>query len=123
LGRVDFSEINEDNPCLTKIKMDEDIEVEVETLKQFTYQYQITSPKLKMVEFRGKQIVSFIFDTLLEYPGLMPPDFKSIYDFAPNETNRNRAICDFIAGMTDKYCVDFYAKLTSENSQTIFKPY
>ncbi|MDO1449557.1 dNTP triphosphohydrolase [Rhodocytophaga aerolata] len=120
---VDFSQINEENPCLSKIKMDEDIEMEVETLKQFTYQYQIMSPKLKMVEFRGKQIVSFIFDTLLENPGLMPADFKIIYDFATNETGRRRAICDFIAGMTDKYCVEFYAKLTSENSQTIFKPY
>jgi len=24
--------------------------------------------------------------------------------------------------MTDRYCIEFYARLTSENAETIFKP-
>jgi dGTPase len=32
-------------------------------------------------------------------------------------------ICDFIAGMTDAYAIDFYARLKSENARTIFKPF
>lgn len=33
-----------------------------------------------------------------------------------------RVICDFIAGMTDRYAMEFYGRLFSENPQTIFKP-
>ena len=34
-----------------------------------------------------------------------------------------RCICDFISGMTDKYAIEFYGRLKSENPETIFKPF
>jgi dGTPase len=34
---------------------------------------------------------------------------------------RKRLICDFIAGMTDRYAVEFYARL-KESGASIFKP-
>jgi dGTPase len=33
-----------------------------------------------------------------------------------------RVLCDFIAGMTDRYAVEFYGRSPSENPQTIFTP-
>lgn len=42
---------------------------------------------------------------------------------ASDAVNRNRVICDFIAGMTDSYAMKFYARLKSENPETIFKPF
>jgi len=40
----------------------------------------------------------------------------------PKKQERMRCICDFVACMTDKEAVDFYARLRSERHTTIFKP-
>jgi dGTPase len=40
---------------------------------------------------------------------------------AGDERHRLRCIGDFIAGMTDRYAVEFYQRLTSGPSVSIFK--
>ena len=89
------------------------------------YETMILSPRLKTSEYRGGQIVKFIFKSLDEENGrdLLPDDFRTIYDNLEDLSDRKRVICDFIAGMTDSYAIEFYARLNSENPQTIFKPF
>jgi dGTPase len=53
----------------------------------------------------------------------MPDDYRLLYESTPNEKDKYRIVCDFIAGMTDAYCIEFYARLTSEDPETIFKPF
>jgi dGTPase len=52
---------------------------------------------------------------------LLPQDFSQRYRQA-NEAQKPRVICDFIAGMTDRYAVEFYARLNSDAFNTMFKP-
>lgn len=120
--RVD---INKDHPCLSKIKLDLDIKKQIEVLKRYTYQAMILSPRLKISEFRGFDIVTDIFDKLVQNDGhtLLPPDSRELYDSFAEESEKKRVICDFIAGMTDRYAVEFYSRLHSETPQTIFKPF
>lgn len=83
------------------------------------------SPRLKLAEYRGQEIVETIFDKLSEDNGhvLMPDDFRMWYErFSGKDSQQKRVICDFIAGMTDRYAVEFYARLRSESPETIFKP-
>jgi len=54
---------------------------------------------------------------------LLPLDFQQLYERSKNKATRHRVICDFIAGMTDAYAVDFCARLKSENARTIFRPF
>ncbi|HVT57373.1 MAG TPA: hypothetical protein VHR45_03150 [Thermoanaerobaculia bacterium] len=54
------------------------------------------------------------------YP-LLPDDFGDRYEQADDD-QKPRVICDFIAGMTDRYAVEFYARLTSDAFYTMFKP-
>jgi dGTPase len=120
-------EYNEECPALSKAKLRDDIRIIVEILKTYTYLSQISSPRLKIAEYRGKEIVTRIFNTLTEtkeYNGyeLMPPDIQRVYLNAKG-TYRKRIICDYIASMTDKYAIEFYGRLTSENPETIFKPF
>ncbi|MGI6366389.1 MAG: hypothetical protein ACOX2G_11835 [Bacillota bacterium] len=84
----------------------------------------INSSRLKVAENRGKEIVKMIFNKLNAPDGdlLLPEDFQRIYSNLKNRTHRKRIICDFIAGMTDRYALEFYGRLFSENPQTIFKP-
>lgn len=51
----------------------------------------------------------------------MPDDFKKMYADLPEDNKyRKRIVVDFIAGMTDRYAIEFYGRLKSENPQTIF---
>ncbi|WP_449301126.1 dGTP triphosphohydrolase [Prosthecodimorpha staleyi] len=97
--------------------------LEVEVLKNITYHAIIRSPWLQVVEFRGKDIVKDIFKALNSEDGtrLLPEDFKALCRLSGSVT-RMRTICDFIAGMTDRYAIEFYSRLYGANHLTIHKP-
>lgn len=195
------------------------VSLSIAILKRFTYEYQISSSRLKIVEYRGKEIVRTIFKSILKSKGeFLPADLLKIYkkiesniskiisdnyqnNFKENrlldtiktnnrsteldklftrfedtlkslnenylgakeniflrdkiraeellleiidqilnnnkniskskdkelfklyefECERRRLICDYVANMTDRYAVEFYARLKSENASTIFK--
>lgn len=95
----------------------------VEVLKNVTYHAIIRSPGLQVVEHRGKDIVKAIFKALDLDDGtrLLPDDFRCLCKRA-SVMVRKRAICDFIAGMTDRYALEFYGRLYGTNNLTIHKP-
>jgi dGTPase len=110
-------------PAFSKVYFSDDIFKQVETLKNYTYEKLILSSRLKVAEYRGKEIVTELFDALSKGGALLlPPDFKEWFDHAPTSLEKKRVICDFIAGMTDSYAIEFYGRLKSENPQSIFKP-
>jgi dGTPase len=119
-------EYNSKHPCLSKVVLDEDTRILVEILKTFTFMSQITSPRLKIAEYRGKEIIEKIFNTLSdEKKGgdqLLPDDVQKTYKKATG-AYKKRIICDYISSMTDRYAIEFYGRLTSENPETIFKPF
>jgi dGTPase len=96
----------------------------VEVLKNFAYQSLIMSPMLKVAEYRGKDIVTQIFNTLVADQGhrLMPSDFQELYLELSEPSDKKRVVCDFIAGMTDRYAIQFYGRLFGTNPETIFNP-
>lgn len=118
-------EFNQAYPALSDVYLEEKTRIRVEVLKNFTYESQILSPRLKVAEFRGKEIIKFIFDVLKDNEGwrLMPSDYQTIYHHFTELKDKYRCICDFISGMTDKYAIEFYGRLKSENPETIFKPF
>lgn len=117
--------INTKHPCLSEVYLDDQVKKHIEVLKRYTYQAMILSPRLKISEFRGFDIVTNIFDVLNADTGhtLLPPDSRELFDSFDEESSKKRVICDFIAGMTDRYAVEFYCRLHSETPQTIFKPF
>ncbi len=109
---------------LNKARLNIDTFIMVETLKNITYQAIIRSPALQVVEFRGKDIVKKIFDAIVNQDGdrLMPNDFRTLYRTVKTDSERHRVVCDFIAGMTDRYAVEFYSRLYGANGLTMHKP-
>ena len=115
-------EPNPRQPALSKVRLASETRLEVAVLKHLTYVLLISSSRFKLVAYRGTQIVERIFDALVENPDLLPPDVRQRWDQADVEHQRLRVVCDFIAGMTDRYAVEFYARLTSDDFHTMFKP-
>jgi dGTPase len=119
--RIDF---NESCPALSKVYLSEDTRITVEILKHMTYEIIIMSPRLKIVEHRGYELVKTIFDTLNSEDGhlLLPDDYRALYEQFAGTDDKMRVISDFVAGMTDRYALEFYSRIR-ETGQSIFKPF
>lgn len=124
ISGIEF-EYNASHPALSKVRLRSSTLRRVETLKHLNYQATILSPRLKVAEYRGFEIVQAIFDALAKKGGdaLLPDDFQKQYRRSTGHEPQKRVICDFIAGMTDAYAIEFYARLRSESPRTIFKPF
>jgi dGTPase len=125
IGGVEVEQENEKIPPLSKIRLTRQVLEEVEVLKIFTFESIIMSPRLQVSEYRGREIVTKIFEVLTDYDRfgfrLLPEDVRSLHQEIDGGL-QDRVICDFIAGMTDRYAIEFYGRLQSENPETIFKP-
>ncbi|WP_432284405.1 dNTP triphosphohydrolase [Aminobacter sp. BA135] len=114
---------NGEYPQLHNVRLEVRTFIVVEVLKNITYEAVIRAPALQVVEYRGKDIVKKIFGAINEKGGdrLLPKDFREVYRNG-DELNRCRTICDFIAGMTDRYAIEFYSRLFGANGMTMHKP-
>jgi dGTPase len=116
--------VDKQNLALSRAYLDIEAFKKVEVLKNFAFQSLIMSPRLKVAEHRGKDIVKAIFKALENDEGylLMPEDFQHLYKGMLDGADKKRVICDFIAGMTDRYAVQFYGRLFGTNPESIFAP-
>lgn len=110
-------------PAQSIARLDIETFKKVETLKRFAFNLLIESPRLKMADRRGKEMISKVFDTFKNSPELLPDDWKLLHDGVDDRQWRMRVVCDYIAGMTDRYCVEIYSRITGENPMTIWKPH
>jgi len=116
-------EIDRENPLLSRVFLETDIDLQVNVLKHFAYVCLINSSRLKVAEHRGEEIITSIFKVLCENKGLklISEDFQRIIE--KRKIPKRRVVCDYIAGMTDRHALELYSKLFSENPQSIFKPF
>lgn len=116
-------EVNRDNPILSQVEFDDETKLRVNILKHFSYVSLISSSRLKVVENRGEDIINKMFTRILDRGhALLPEDIQFLQKQSDDNWWQKRVVCDFIAGMTDRYALEFYGRLFSENPQTIFKP-
>ena len=110
-------------PVLSKVYFDDITMKRVSALKHLSYICLINSSRLKVAENRGKEIVQKLFERIKSGGTLyLPEDYRKLYMLKTDDSWHSRVVCDFIAGMTDRYALEFYGRLFSENPQTIFKP-
>jgi dGTPase len=115
-------EINENFPMLSKVRLARDQMLDVEILKHLNYQLVIRSHRLAIPERRGKEIVIKIFNILYDSKGeLLDPFWKKKFKNARDMKGEKRVICDYVAGMTDRFAVELHDAFFG-GGKTIFKP-
>ncbi|WP_298884771.1 hypothetical protein [uncultured Bradyrhizobium sp.] len=120
--------VNEEVPALSELTISSEVRFEIDVLKHLTYELHIKSPRLKLIEYRGKQIVHDLFDCFdaAKDGDLLPNDWRgrlhAFQSFPDREELRKRLICDYIAGMTDAYALDVYSRLKTTNPAALFRP-
>ena len=79
----------------------------MEILKQFMFDSVYTNPLAKGEEGKAQEMLRRLFEHYQKNPDELPGDFQAIRV----EEGVDRAVCDYIAGMTDPFAVERYKEL------------
>ena len=74
-------------------------------LKRFLLRQLYRHPQVVETTERAQRVVRELFAAYVAEPALMPADYAA----APDP---QRAVCDYIAGMTDRYAIGEHARIT-----------
>ncbi|QWU99880.1 dGTP triphosphohydrolase [Francisella salimarina] len=119
-------DLNLDVPIISKVYLNNEIRKQVEVLKKYILFKIIKSPKLNVLRYRGREIISEIFDILISSTpdeSLLPDDIGAIFYNTQNTHEKARIISDYISSMTDRYIIELYNQFKSDPSAMIFKPF
>ncbi len=76
-------------------------------LRSFMFEKVYRNPVAKGEESKAKDMLKRLYEYYFHHPEALPQDFQPQLSFGGME----RTVCDYIAGMTDKYAVDKYTEL------------
>ena len=97
-----------ENTMLTgTLGMQPDVAQAMDQLRTFMFARVYTNPVAKGEETKAKDMLCRLFEYYMKNPEKLPPDFLPQLDFDGME----RIVCDYIAGMTDRYAVYKYSEL------------
>ena len=76
-------------------------------LRSFLFEKVYHNPIAKGEESKAKEMICRLYDYYYAHPEALPEDFQPQLSF----DGMGRTVCDYIAGMTDKYAVDKFTEL------------
>jgi len=76
-------------------------------LKTFLYQQLYRHYKVERMRLKAERFLSLLFENYLENPTLLPTAYQQKFELHGKE----RVVCDYLAGMTDRYALDEYKRL------------
>lgn len=84
-----------------------EISAAMDRLREFMFERVYTNPVAKGEESKAKDIIRRLYEYYSKNPLRLPADFIPQLDF----DGMDRIVCDYIAGMTDKYAVYKYSEI------------
>ncbi|HLD44372.1 MAG TPA: deoxyguanosinetriphosphate triphosphohydrolase, partial [bacterium] len=80
-------------------------------LKEFLYRSLYTHPKVLNMQKRAKVVIAGLFNSLIKESKLIPGEFIAFY---PQDEPQPRIVCDYVAGMTDRFALGEFDRLFEE---------
>ena len=77
-------------------------------LRRFMFEHVYTNPIAKHEEIKVERIISALYSYLTEHPEELSSEFRRM--LAAGEPVE-RAVCDYISGMTDQYCIHRFQEI------------
>ena len=87
--------------------MTPEIEQTMQALRQFMFERVYKNPVAKGEESKARRILQELYTYYIAHPEALPQDFQPQLTFE----GLPRVVCDYIAGMTDKYAMYKYDEL------------
>ncbi len=99
----------------TEIKQSPEVGEAMLALKDFMFDSVYTNPMAKGEEGKAQEMLRRLFEHFCENPDQLPADFQTIRA----EESVERAVCDYVAGMTDPFAVETYKDIFIPKGWTV----
>jgi dGTPase len=76
-------------------------------LKDFLYNKMYRHYRVVRMQVKAERLIEELFNAYREEPSILPDGFQTLID----QRGLERTICDYIAGMTDRYAIEEHQKL------------
>jgi len=93
------------------VHFSDDITIQNMDLKRFLFENLYRHYKVDKMRVKSETFITRLFETYIRYPNLLPPKYQARFE----QNGLQRVVCDYIAGMTDRFALDEYKRL--------FEPY
>ncbi len=90
-----------------RIQMTEGVGQATEALRAFLFANVYTSPIAKAEDSKAREMLARLYEHFEKHPEQMPDTYRRLLD----REGVPRCVCDFIAGMTDRYAIELYKRL------------
>lgn len=84
-----------------------DLQKKNRELKQFLFHHLYRHYKVERMRIKADRFLTQLFQTYCQNPTLLPRSYQQKFGL----DGRERVICDYIAGMTDRFALDEYQRL------------
>ncbi len=79
-------------------------------LRRFLFERMYRHYRVNRTRSQARRILAQLFHLFMEEPEVMPPEW-SVVAVTSDPMLRARAVCDYIAGMTDRYAIEVHGKV------------
>jgi len=90
-----------------EIAMDQKHQALYDELRSFMFERVYTNPVAKKEEGKAKEVVRQLYLYFTAHPHKMPEEYRRIME----QTDVHRAVCDYISGMSDRYCIAMFEEI------------
>ncbi len=91
---------------LADVKMSAGMNEVLLDLKAWMFEHVYTNPVAKGQEHKAEELVIELFNYYLEHTELLPDDYRIM--ITEKDEPKHLVVCDYVAGMTDRYAVTKY---------------
>ena len=98
------------------IRFSERMFQDLKTIRSFFFTNMYRHWKVRRMRRKASGIVKEMFEIFMDDPGMLPDDGWQKWAMIGDEAQKAQVISDYIAGMTDRYALQEYQKLTDPMS-------
>lgn len=113
---VSHPQLPDTNRYRFMLRIDEEAQAESRLYKKLAVALVFRTPQLQQFEFKGDRVLRELFNAFSEQAvsrhfGILPVSLRAGLERAETEADRSRLICDYLAGMTDRFAIRTYRRL------------
>lgn len=90
-----------------QVSMSPECQKAFDQLRSFMFEAVYTNPVAKREEGKAEEVVKALYAYFVKYPEKLPTEYKA----AGEKDGVDRAVCDYISGMSDRYAIGIYSRL------------
>lgn len=100
------------------IHMSEEVEIQMKQLRKFMFENVYIGSQAKEQEKKAQHIIRQLYDFFMKNPKKISKEFYLAYK--TKDESKEKMICDYIAGMTDRYAISKYCEIFVPSSWNIY---